>query len=239
VQVLKLIVAPTRADGTTADGSRFEFVRIFGTVLATAGGLKTPRGVTMRRVGDRETVIVVDYGNNRLAEFELDGTYVRELGVSRDEGRARRLLSPSGVAYTPSHPELGEGNELRVFQLKDPRDVTMLPGDRVAVADDGNHCVSIIDGESGDVVARIGGSDSETPLRDPCAITSDSQGNLLVLEYETDFLHAFTAEGESVCTRLDLGMANNGFKSLAWSNEGNLAITESDTNTLREWRSTD
>jgi DNA-binding beta-propeller fold protein YncE len=207
-QVLRLVVAD---DASTA---KLEFVRFIGREEnnlwptpngPTKGQMWYPKGVTMRLVGKHETVLVAEGQNFWVSEFELDGTFIRTIGSGK-------LGSSDG-------------------DLNDPADVTVLPSGDVAVTEDGNHRVSIFDGETGVFLRKFGTEGrADGEFSTPCAITSDAHGNLLVLDRDTNRLQAFDMEGTHLCTRSDLVSINqSGFKGVAWSpGSGCIAIANSD-----------
>jgi DNA-binding beta-propeller fold protein YncE len=73
----------------------------------------------------------------------------------------------------------------------------------LAVAGPYNHKISIFDGESGKFL-RFFGSEGTTAqtgslhFQFPTACISDADGNILVLDYSTSRLQAFSPEGEHV-----------------------------------------
>jgi hypothetical protein len=194
LQVFTLAVA---ADGSTA---HLNFVRTIGAVreLTVANSechLCYPAGLAVRAVGKRSTVLVADWLHHRIAEFDIDGPFVRSIGSAVRE-------HVEGV-------------------LSNPIDVTVLPlSGMIAVADE--HKVSIFDGESGDFREELRGS--VKPVK-PCAIAADAHDQLLVLERESSALMLFNADGEHLFTRQgDLGILSRGYKGIAWYDEGCLLI---------------
>jgi DNA-binding beta-propeller fold protein YncE len=184
VQVLRLTVA---ADKSTA---QLEFVRFIGTGEKGGGEgqFRGPRGITLKQpqaessaagAGGEETMLVADSNNHWIQELGLDGKFIRGFGT------------------------YGSGDG----QLNRPFDVVVLPTTgQVAVADCGNHRVVIFDadGTFSHSFGSFGEEDGE--FRAPSGVASDELGQLLVVDQMTDRLQVFSAEGEHLCTRHDLGL---------------------------------
>ena len=189
LQVLSLTV---NAEGTTAE---LGFVREIGK-----GQLQYPRGLALRSVGNKQTVLVAEYCGERVTEWGLeDGSQVRTIGTGKKGS--------------------GDGD------LNCPYDVAVLPASgEIAIADNHNHRVCIFDGESGAFIRAFGsrGKEEDGHFDFPCAIAADSHGHVLVLDMGTDRLQVFGADGTHLCTRNDLGIYNKGnsSKDLEWREEG-------------------
>jgi DNA-binding beta-propeller fold protein YncE len=137
--------------------------------------LQGPNGLALRKVGPKETVLVSEENNHRVSEFDMDGTFIRHIG-------------------------LGEGNG--PGQLEHPYDVTIVPGSgEIAVADSFNHRVCIFDGNTGKFARTFGTKGKVEPgtFSYPVAITADPNGHLLVLDTYTTRLQVF----RYLFTRLD------------------------------------
>jgi hypothetical protein len=96
-------------------------------------------------------------------------------------------------------------------------DVTVLRTGDVAVAEAFENSILVLDGETGNLLRNFGRrGDLDGEFRQPVAITSDANDNLLVLDRFSNRLQVFNAEGRHLCTRSDLGLSESGPKALAW-----------------------
>jgi tripartite motif-containing protein 71 len=203
VQVLRL--------GVSADGSdaTLEHVRFIGTEGKREGQLSQPRGIALRRVErghlEIETMLVAEFRNDRVSEFDLDGNFVRTFGA-------------------------GSGSEDGKFL--GVQDVTVLPSGEIATVDANNHRVSVFDAD-GIFLRKFGGSafDLKCDYGDglfemPCALLSDAYGHICVLD--PGRLQVFTAEGVHLCSRSDLGINDQNDNAcrgaIAWHPEAGLAV---------------
>jgi DNA-binding beta-propeller fold protein YncE len=206
VRLLRLQVA-VDANGGVSTASLI-FMRII------TGGLNFPWGVSLaqRPLADNamhETVLVAENGNDRVLEYELDGTLIRTYGTGRRSKEDGDMHFAADVAYLP------QSNE-------------------VAVAEQGNHRISIFDGASGAFVRHFGieGKEADGEFSEPTAITSDASGNLLVMDENTDRLQAFNGMGEHLCTWNHLGIEEHSRKGIAWSADVGVAIANGTGNTV-------
>jgi hypothetical protein len=197
VQVLKLVVGERCSRSQEKSAVSLEFVRFIAD-----GQLKSPRGLALRQVSGRETVIVAEFNGDCLSEFHIDdGSFVRtfgeEEGGMNEEGRIV-CSSPTDVAFMPQTCE-------------------------IAVAGFANDCILIYD-ESGRFIRQFGGScqgstSCDGHFKNPRAVTTDSHGHLLVLDQGTGRLQVFDSEGRHLRTRNDLGIMPSGVKGMHWSPE--------------------
>jgi DNA-binding beta-propeller fold protein YncE len=193
-----------------ADASdvRLDFIRSIGKSGLGDGKLLSPRGLAIRKTAQGETVLVANTNNNCISEFRLDGFFVRSFGTC------------------------GKGDG----QFKCPYDLTVLPSGDVAVVDCDNHRVQIFD-EDGIFVRKFGtrGKEVDGQFHTPFAITSDAQGNLLVLD-NTHRLQVFDVSGQHLCTRSDLSALHQGIKGVAWC-DGQIAIANGPSHNVLLWHS--
>ena len=182
------------------------FERVIGT-----DQLNSPRGLALRNVGTKQTVLVAEWGVHRVTEWFLDGepdTAVNTYGTGKcgnDEG-----------------------------QLNAPTDVAVLPtsGD-ITICEEGNNRISVFNGTSG-VFKRSVGSQGEEDgqFNGPCAIAAytaeqdDKYDQLLVLDKLSNRLQVLNVDGEHIFTRTDLEMGTFGDKGLGCY-ENKVAITDS------------
>jgi DNA-binding beta-propeller fold protein YncE len=216
VQVLRLVVG---ADGNSA---HLEFVRFLGSAEGNAEGeLNSPAGVALLQSngGQQETVLVTEGGsgtgggNHRVSQFALDGTFIGIFAGTGKEGS-------------------GDG------EFKDPQGIAVLGSSgEVAVADFGNHRVQIFDSE-GKYKRQFGsyGDEADGQLCCPASLTSDAHGNLLVTD-DTSRLQVFSPAGKHLCTHSDLGLQEDSKKGIAWSADGEIAVTNDEACTVFFWHS--
>jgi DNA-binding beta-propeller fold protein YncE len=174
-----------------------EFIRFIGGGMGDgAEQMNSPRGLALRQVEGRETVLVADTDNDRVSEFELDGTFVKAFECVEHKVHQQATL-----------------------QLQQPNSATVLPmSGEVAVTDTGNNRVVMFDGASGKFVRSFGKQGTEDgQFERPIAIVADAHDNCVVLDVKTGRAQCFTVEGKHICTRSDL-LAPDGynFKGIAW-----------------------
>ena len=194
---LQLLTLTVSDEGTKA---ALAFVRFIGE-----GQMKWPRGLALRSVGGRETVLVAEETGNQVSEWAMDGTKVRTVCGTGKKGS-------------------GDG------ELNDPADVTVLPvSGHIAITDRYNHRVVIVDGGTGSFLHAFGskGKEKDGQFDRPLAVAADAHDHLLVLDNGSDRLQVFDVDGTHLCTRNDLGIKGSGSKGLEWWTEvggGRLAI---------------
>jgi DNA-binding beta-propeller fold protein YncE len=204
--VLRLVIDVGRSS------AHLDFVRHIGNPSSkpkVRQGSSRPIGVVLLPYegGGQETVLVA-YANHRVSQFKLDGTFIR---VFAGTGRGiREFSSPRGITV------LGSSGE-------------------VAVADGSNHRVQIFDSK-GNHKRQFGseGGEADGQFERPQALAADAHGNLLVLD-ATNRLQVFSPKGKHLCTRNDLEMAMS-FKGIAWSDVGELAVADGNSNKVLLWR---
>ena len=193
-QRAQLLTLTCTADSRSA---KLAFVRLIGE-----GKLNDPEGLTLRTVGDRQTVLITEYGDDRISEWGLDGTHVRSITASSsgaDEHDLRRLGGPISVTVLPT-------------------------SGIIAVALAGSDKIAMFEGESGRFLRAFGEhGDEDGQFKSPEAVASDAHDHVLVLDH-TERLQVFDAEGTHLYTRKDLGIHGSN-EGLEWhSEEGRLAI---------------
>jgi hypothetical protein len=221
VQVLKL------SSGETA---LLEFVRFLGgggrdecsfsdeeqTEFAEEAQLFYPVGLGLLPsacTGEEESVIVSDYGADRILHFLLDGTFVGIFAGGGGSGSGEgEFKCPAGISVVPGP----------------------LRGDAlVAVADQSNHRVQVFT-VGGEYKLQFGrpvdwtlntstSTDPQDQLQSPTCLASDDFGNMLVSD-STACVQVFSPSGKHLCSRKDLGLSELSEHGIAWLN-GDLAIT--------------
>jgi DNA-binding beta-propeller fold protein YncE len=260
LQVLRFVVA---ADSSSAE---LEFVRFIGAGSATAeagslpGWLHSPNGLALRMVGQHETVLVADRRNNRVSEFELDGTFVRTIGVGHSLNIPRGVAAcPTGdvavVDYSSVFVFNGESGELVCKFGRSGKDQPGEFGSISAITCDLHGNFLVLDAFTSRlqvtmVTIAYGGcqyplcqyhasvlqchhlNDTTTRYCNACLQTHSLQYELISpLAWQV-----FTNEGVHVCTRNDLGLKTHSYKGIVWdSDEGRLAITDGTGNNVLVW----
>jgi DNA-binding beta-propeller fold protein YncE len=209
VQVLRLVV------GADSISAHLEYVRSIGSGGGNAEGqLGGSSAVALLQSnGGQETVLVAEASNHRVSQFALDGTFIGIFaGTGEEESSDGDFTCPQGIAVLSSSGE-------------------------VAVADNFNHRVQIFDNE-GKYKRQFGneGKEENGQLFHPSGITSDAHGNLLVTDW-TNRLQVFDPEGKHLCTRSDLGLHGDSSRSISWSADGEIAVTDSSANKVSVWHS--
>jgi len=136
------------------------------TVLASGKGqFNRPTGIA---IGPQGHVWVVDSGNNRVQEFDGNGTWLRAIG---EKGSAQgQFLKPTGIAVDTN-------------------------GD-VWVVDTGNNRVQQFDAGSGTYKNQIGGSGTGPgQLNAPEGVAVDAKGDVWVADTGNARVEKFTASG--------------------------------------------
>jgi tripartite motif-containing protein 71 len=157
-------------------------------------------------------VLVTEYGNHRVSQFALDGTFV---GIFAGTGQKRS----------------GDG------EFKYPQGITVLGSSgEVAVADCFNHRVQNFDSE-GNNKRQFGteGKEADGQLSEPMGLASDAHDNLLVTDF-TNRLLVFSPEGKHLCTRSDLGLLKASIKGIALSTGGEITVANGDANKVLVWQ---
>ena len=160
--------------------------------------------VVISKVDQR--VYVADTYNHRIAVFSQDGRLLHTFG-SKGSGQGQ-FDRPSGLAISSSGLRLfvsdWGGSRIQVFTtegvyisefghtlLNYPRHLTTTDNGRVFVADNGNNRIAVFS-ERGDVVGVFGHQGLELGcLWNPTALAVDTQGYLLVTEYNNARVQIF------------------------------------------------
>lgn len=196
------------------DGHGFRLLRSWGSEGSGPGQFIKPRSICV----DKKTgnVLVADFGNHRVQEFHLDGTFVRSIG-NVEPGQ---LVSPWGVAVDSVArliyvSEVGN-HRISVFSLEDGRFVHCFgsqgTGDSeftsplglhfdeerqlLLIADCTNHRVVVV--RSDGSLVRILGDGSygsgENQLSCPQNVTMDGSGEVLVPDCGNNRIQVFCIE---------------------------------------------
>jgi hypothetical protein len=218
------------------------------------GEFGCPWGVAV--TADGEHVAVIEAGNERVHVLRLrvtqnsnDDSFECVLEFERFFGS---IKAPKGIAIKQS--VLGEtilvtstegisefllnGTLIRTFgksHLRNPIDLCVLPSGEVAVTDNDSHCVCIfaVDGSLERSFGSKGTDDGQFISAN--AIACDGQGGLLLLDWGSDRLQVFDAEGGHKTTRADLGIQSNTMKGMAWKGDGSIAIANGLANVGLLW----
>lgn len=187
-----------------------------------SGRLRGPRGVAASPDG---TVVVCDFGNNRIQEFGRDLRFVRQWG-NRGQGHAE-FKDPCGVAVSPS----GEvfvadtwNHRVQEFSLQgdfkrefgagffSPRGVAVDANGTVYVADSGNNRIVRFSSTGQKEIEWGIKGEGRGQFREPIGIATDGSGNVYVCDNGNARLQIFTRDGKFVS-----GFPVPGWQSQAYS----------------------
>jgi sugar lactone lactonase YvrE len=213
---------------------------VFGRIGTNPGELSTPRNVA---VGPDGNVYIADSGNHRIQVFDSDGAFLSTFGTFGNE--AGQFNEPWGLAVddqfiyvadtwnfrlqkftldgtwvqtigTGGSPAEGETGGNLYFG---PRDIVLLPENRLLVSDTGNHRLQLID-RNGTFISQVGGYGFEPgKLYEPVGIAAGPDGTLYVADTWNRRVQSFTAD------LLPLNQfAVNGWQSESLNNKPYLAV---------------
>jgi DNA-binding beta-propeller fold protein YncE len=172
--------------------------------------LRCPSAVVSRKLkGSEETLLIADSDDNCISEFNLQGEFLGSFG----------------------EPGSGEG------QLNSPMDIDVLPSGEVIVADQDNHRVCVFT-TGGKFRFAFGsqGTESDGKFGYASAVTSDTQGNMYVLDVDSSRLQVFDVNGKHLATRTNMGINSNDVKDIECRPDGALFIANGNKNTAFHWR---
>ena len=164
-------------------------VGVFGQAGSGAGEFQTPAGVAVNQTtGD---VYVVDVANERVQQFDADGTFIRMWGWGVSDGSAELQVCTSDCQAGIAGP--GDGQ----FMFNgESAGIAVAPDGSVYVADTGNHRVQKFTAAGG-FLAQIGTPGSgDGEFLSPIAVAVDpSDGDLLVADRDNARIQRFTVAG--------------------------------------------
>jgi tripartite motif-containing protein 71 len=187
------IVVFDRATATTS--------RSIGSLGSGPGQLLEP---TSLAVDGSETILVADGGNDRIARFAADGSYLgsyavdaRPRGVAVTADGSRTYVSDVAnriTVYDPAGAELdhfgGTGNKLG--KLNAPADVALDQGGNLWVADRGNNRVQEF-GPNGERMLAFGSRGiGDGQLLHPTGISADCNGKITVSDTDNNRVQTYT-----------------------------------------------
>ena len=165
--------ASVKVNGEHIRGSPFEVQvkpRQFRPVLSFGQQiLKLPWGVA---VNEQDEIAVSDVGNHKIHLFSSNGTYIESLGgLGHQLGQPAEFNRPTGIAFY---------------------------AEKFIVAERGNHRVQEFS-ERGKYLSHFGGQGSlDHQLNNPRGLSIDSDGNILVADYDNKLIKIFSAGGQFV-----------------------------------------
>lgn len=134
----------------------------WGSAGEGAGQLSKPRGVAVEEMTDR--VYVADQQNNRVDEFEANGTFVRAWGWGVDSGNEK--LEVCTTTCKSGKMSSGAGG------FDEPDGIAIDPTSKdLYVVDQGNHRVEEMTA-SGEFVLMLGGDVNKTTGKNVCSATN-------------------------------------------------------------------
>lgn len=175
-------------------------LRSFGGEGSAEGQFRDPRDVCM---GESDSIVVADHGNNRVQELTLDGVFRRSLGQGSLLKRlfgGSDLNQPSGVCVRRSI-------------------------DTLAVVESGRHCVHLLRWSDGTSLCRIGSEgDGVGRLRSPWSVTFVDDTRLAVADQGNHRVSLFRTDG-TFCHNVGLGQLFI-VHGVARLPSGNLAVVD-------------
>ena len=151
---------------TVLDSKNGRKVRLFGSYGSGRGQLSYPDDIAITSKG---TLLVTDYGNDRIQEFTMDGEFISCVG-SKGNGPLQ-FSHPTGIAINKTTGQ-------------------------VYVADCGNHRVQVLNADL--TFSHMFGScgSDQGQFQYPDGVAIDSQGLVYVADYSNNRIQQFTPEGK-------------------------------------------
>jgi YD repeat-containing protein len=193
---------------TTGPAGSMTYLSQFGSKGSGEGQLSEPAGMTLDGGGN---VWVADANNNRIEEFNSEGSYITKCGsFGTGEGQFNETGS---VAYSPVNGNL-------------------------YVTDRANNRVQEISTTACKFVAKFGETGSETEkLKAPMGIAVDASGNVWVADFSDNKVKEYSASGAYLGQFGESGSGNGQFagaNGLALC-DGNLYVTDSGNTRVQEF----
>ena len=185
-----------------------EKIKSFGSRGSSNGQFRRPAGVA---VDHEDNILVVDYSNNRIQKFTLNGKFIsaadnlelffpvgvavhprsKKVYVVDHYNHCLKILNPD-LTFSSSFGSYGSDNG----QFQFPKDVAFDSTGNVYVADSSNHRIQVFRAE-GQFLKKIGSYGSGNgELNNPVSISIDSEDAVYVAEYGNDRVSLFTREGQ-------------------------------------------
>ncbi len=180
-----------------------QYLTGWGSFGSVAGQFNEPWGIAV----DEEFVYVADTWNHRIQKFTLDGTFVNTFGFS---GRAD-----------------GDNGGLGLFF--GPRDVLLLPDNRLLVTDTGNHRMQVVD-RDGNFLFQVGGfGNLMGQFNEPVGLAAGPDGSVYLADTWNGRIQRFRPD---LVAELDWpvnawsGQSTNNKPYLAADSDGRVYVTD-------------
>lgn len=226
-----LLVPPVGEEATTeAEDDTAPPAELPNDAATPPGKLQEPRGVTVLSDG---TIVVCDFGNNRLQMFDRQQRFIKLIGHG-GEGAAE-FKQPGAVAVGPGDEFFVAdtwNHRVQVF-AKDgtfkrqwlgsffsPRGIAVDAQGNVLIADSGHNRVARFN-VNGDKLGEWDGSANSGRFQEPIGIATGADGRVYVSDVGNGRLQIFTREGKGAG-----GFKVDGWLSQAYS-EPHIAIDPS------------
>jgi DNA-binding beta-propeller fold protein YncE len=202
-----LLVPPAGEEPPAAEPlAEEERVDVADVDIGPPGKLQEPRGLTVLSDG---TIVVCDFGNNRLQMFDRQQRFLRVVG--RGGEGASQFKQPGAVAVGPGDEFFVAdtwNHRVQVFAkdgtfkrqwLSDffsPRGIAVDPEGNVVVADSGHNRVVRFN-VNGDKLGEWNGSENAGQFQEPIGIAAGADGRVYVSDVGNGRLQIFTREGKA------------------------------------------
>lgn len=184
------------------------------------GHLRGARGVAATKNGN---VLVCDFGNNRIQEFNRDLRFVAQWG-SRGDGQAE-FKDPCGIATAPSGDVFVAdtwNHRVQAFSAThtfvrewggffSPRGIAVDPSGRVFVADSGNNRIVRFSPGGQKEIEWGKKGDAEGQFSEPIGLAIDPAGLVYVCDNANGRLQIFSGDGRFVASFKVSGWESTGF----------------------------
>jgi YD repeat-containing protein len=200
----------------------------FGSEGTAGGQFKGPAGIALDSSGDRW---VVDYGNNRIQEFNAKNEFVEAVGFGVSNGEAKLEICTSackaGIAGS------GEG------QFNKPEALAIAPSGKIYVTDRGNDRVEVFSA-TGSFLSTFGKDGSGSgEFSQPNGVAVASNGHVYVADSNNSRVEIFGPSNEYLESFGTNGSREGDFEflsGLAVSPEGHVYVADFGTKSqVEDW----
>ena len=207
------------------------------TALVPTGKLRQPHGIALTSEG---TILVCDFGNNRIQEFNRDLTPRRAWGGLGEA--SGEFTQPCGIAVAASGEVFvadnwnqrvqvfssgGEFRRMWDFSFFSPCGIAVDAKGSVFVADSGNNRIVRFSPDGAKEVEWGGKGPGPGELLEPTDVAIDATGNVYVCDNGNGRLQQFTRDGKFVSTFPVLGWETKPYSEpkVAIEPQGTLWVT--------------
>jgi streptogramin lyase len=203
------------------------------------------------------TLLLSDYGNDKIHELEANGSLIRSFGS---------LGSGNGQFNNPIELAIGPGNRIYVTDLDNhriqilerngtfvkafgtsgsgdgqfnkPRGLAISSDNEVFVSEDGNHRIQVFDA-NGTFLRKWGSlGNLDGQLNRPLSLDVDNNLNVIVADYSNNRIQIFSKSGDflnkftTLCSGLDYPYSKVAF--VTWLGVGGILATGGETNGIHQ-----